>query len=70
MGRKFLRVVFLRAKKLSSSIEYVLKLKTRLELKMMNYFAKEVLRLSMILSDAFFRGTPRLMSTTNVVHHL
>jgi len=48
----------------------VIKHARSIELKMMNYLAKEVLRLSMILSDAFFRGIPRLMSTTDVVHHL
>jgi hypothetical protein len=49
----------------------VIKHARSVELRMMSYMEKEVQRLSMILSNAFFRTDVRLMNTTNVAtHHL
>ncbi len=49
----------------------VIKHARSVELRMMSYMEKEVQRLSMILSNAFFRTDVRLMKTTNVAtHHL
>ena len=48
----------------------VIKHARSIELRMMNYMEKEVTRLSMVLGNAFFRETTRLMNTTNVGHHL
>jgi hypothetical protein len=57
-------------KKVVMKASEVIKHARSIELRMMNYVAEEVKRLTMVLGNAFFRETSRLMSTTNVAHHL